>query len=635
MKSKRKKILAEVAPLSVIIIIVLFIIPVSRVTVSNNTAKYLHQAGKILKAQDPGMLFKEQGVTRGPVFPLILAFSFKILGKDVFSASLATRFFFGLGIILTYLLGRALYNKMVGGFACLFTLTSYGINRAAINIDADIVLPFFVLLFILLYYLSLNNSSSKYAILAGIVLGLAFMVKESALFCFCLPLVVTILAPSRKKLEYLKMFLWIIGSTLIALFPWIIYSTIKYGSPLSMLGVASPKVQEQIALLSAVNSPFVYWFQLLTKGLVRGLSGYYRNYLAEVTPFSLFMIIGWFFIFVRGLIQKKTNDLVLTISVVSFLPLILRLGHVESRLGQSTMLHLLFYIILTAFIISFANFAILQISKIHNEISFLKSFKQFLKIDTLLIKRTIIACFVLLLVIYQFLYPRSTWKLWSQGNYGLAIFSKEKFKVYRRFTTELQEAAEWLKKNVSKQEKIIADGYSSESLDFFEVAHYEIPVFHPAEETSVVNGFIKKRSDNSRPLFLFTFHNFDKEPQEYRIIFFIYEEDIFATLNRENADYLVISGRGLFFGAYFDLADWACLKFDNQLVRIYEIKTDRIKPVTFENVGVNETIYEHLIWLEKNYPDEYSLFKEKIVTLGLTIDELKNSQLKFPRGQFY
>lgn len=635
MKSKRKKILAEVAPLSVIIIIFLFIIPVSRVTVSNNTAKYLHQAGKILKVQDPGMLFKEQGVTRGPVFPLILAFSFKILGKSVLAASLATRFFFGLGIILTYLLGRALYNKMVGIFACLFVLTSYGINKVAINIDTDIVLPFFVLLFILLYYLSLNNSSKKYAVLAGIILGLAFMVKESALFCFCLPFVMTILAPSGKKLEYLKIFLWITVSTLIALFPWIIYSTIKYGSPLFMLGVASPKLQEQIALLNGVTSPFIYWFQLLTKGLVRGLIGYYRNYLAEVTPFSLFMIIGWFFILVRGLIQKKINDLVLSVSVFSFLPLILRLGYVVTRLGQTLMLYMLFYIILTNFIISLANFSILQISKIYNKISFFKSFKQFLKIDPLLIKRTIIACFVLLLVIYQFFYPHSTWKLWSQGNYSLAIFSKEKFKAYGRFTIEQQKAAEWLKKNASKHAKIISDGYAHEALEFFEAVDYKIPVFHPSKGISVALGSIKKRSDNVRPLYLFTYHNFDKGPKMYRSIIPIFEEDILTVLNSKNPDYLIISGRGLFFKAYFDQAEWACLKFDNEHVRIYEIHLDRIKPVTFENVGVNVTINEHLIWLEKNYPDEYLLFKEKIETLGLTIDELKNSQLKFPRGQFY
>ena len=40
-------------------------------------------------------------------------------------------------------------------------------------------------------------------------------------------------------------------------------------------------------------------------------------------------------------------------------------------------------------------------------------------------------------------------------------------------------------------------------------------------------------------------------------------------------------------------------------------------------------------WLEKDFPDEYLLFKEKIEILGFTLDELKDSQLRFPRGQIY
>ena len=108
-----------------------------------------------------------------------------------------------------------------------------------------------------------------------------------------------------------------------------------------------------------------------------------------------------------------------------------------------------------------------------------------------------------------------------------------------------------------------------------------------------------------------------------------------GVLKKQNPDYLVISGRGLFIKAYFDQAEWACLKLDNNRVRIYEIHLDKFKPVIFVNVGVNETINDHLIWLEENYPDEYLLFKEDIEALGLTIDELKNSQLRFPIGQVY
>ena len=77
------------------------------------------------------------------------------------------------------------------------------------------------------------------------------------------------------------------------------------------------------------------------------------------------------------------------------------------------------------------------------------------------------------------------------------------------------------------------------------------------------------------------------------------------------------------------------MKFDNEDVRIYEIHLEGIEPVAFENVGVNETINKHLIWLKNYHPDEYSKLKDKIKLLGLTIDEVKNSPLRFPREQIY
>ena len=283
-----------------------------------------------------------------------------------------------------------------------------------------------------------------------------------------------------------------------------------------------------------------------------------------------------------------------------------------------------------------AYFAIKQLFEIANKGKRLKIFTYFYKKHPALTKNALIAIFILPLILYQFLYKDgNTWKVWTQGRSSLMIFSKEPFKVYGRFTTEQQEAADWLKKNTSKNEKIMADGYSHEALDFFGVADYDIPLFHPKESVHITPDSTKKRKDNIRPIYLFTYSSFDSGPEKYRSFYPIFEEEIVNALKKENFDYLVISGRGLFFKAYFDKAKWARLRFTNQSIRIYEIHLERMEPVVFENIGVNDAINRHLIWLEKNCPDEYSLFKEKIEILGLTFDELKNSQLRFPKEQIY
>jgi hypothetical protein len=233
------------------------------------------------------------------------------------------------------------------------------------------------------------------------------------------------------------------------------------------------------------------------------------------------------------------------------------------------------------------------------------------------------------------LFSDGTCKRWVRSQNSLAIFSKESFRVYGRFTTEQQEAAEWLKRNANENARIVADGYTNEALDFFDVADYDIPLFRPSEGMSIAFDVAQRKGDNARPLYLFTYSGFKSGAQRHRIIFPIYEEDIVGALGEEYPDYLVISWRSLFCGAYFDKAKWAELKFANQSVRIYEINLDKFEPVVFEDIGVNDTIDEHLIWLKEHYPDEYMLLEEKIQILGLTVDELRNSQLRFPVGQIY
>jgi hypothetical protein len=232
------------------------------------------------------------------------------------------------------------------------------------------------------------------------------------------------------------------------------------------------------------------------------------------------------------------------------------------------------------------------------------------------------------------LFGDGTCKRWVRSQNSLAVFSKESFRVYGRFTTEQQEAAEWLKRNANENAKMVADGYTNEALDFFDVADYDIPLFGPQKSMSIAFDVAQRKQDNARPLYLFTYSGFESGAQRHRIIFPIYEEDIVRALG-EDPDYLVISWRSLFYGAYFDKAKWAELKFANQSVRIYEINLDKFEPVVFEDIGVNDTINEHLIWLKEHYPDEYVLLEEKIQILGLTVDELRNSQLRFPVGQIY
>ena len=635
-RKKLHKFITEFIPVIFIAIISILILRVSSVSIGNNAAKYLSQANMMMQGQDREMLFPEFETTRGSVYPMILVIAFKSLGKSVLSASLATRLFFSLSIVMIYLLGRVFYGKTVGILASLLVMSSSGINSVAQAIDTDIVLSFFILLFVLLFYQSLNRLSRYWAVFAGLSLGIALMTKESAVFCFGLPFIMIIIAPRDKRIAYLKLGLWSVGATIVTLLPWMIKTIAVYGSLRPMLGVANPEILQASVKTAGYASSFSYWAYLFTSGLKKTLLKFYDGYFREVTPFSPFMLAGLIILFIRSLFLKRNRDLILIISAFCFLPLILRVADSQVRLGHTTIVFMLFYIILAVSSVFAVSFSIDHIYKFIYKVSKLDKPSFALNYSQKYV------CGLLVLAI-GFFYISSqlfsgenpTWEKWRKRTSALAIFSKEPFKVDGRFLTEQQDAAEWLKKHTFDNTKIIADGYSQEALEFFGAADYKIPVFHVANEISILTGSLDKKEDSVRPIFFITYANIESGAQSHRVIFTIFEEEILSGLRKESPDYLVLSGRGLFFKAYFDKAGWVHLRFKNDFVHIYEIHMEGIEPVPIEHIGVNDTINKHLIWLEDNYPEEYLLLKEKLKILGLTVDELKNSPLRFPEGQVY
>lgn len=591
---------------------------------------YLKKAGNVM---NEGILNYNTLTSRRPLFPIVLASGFKLLGKSVQAASLATRFFFALSIILIYILGRIFYNQTVGLLSVSLVSTSYGINHIAKFIDTDIVLPFFILLFIFIYYISLVSSSYIWAFFAGISLVLALLVKESSLFCLGLPLGMIILAQKEKRWEYAKRGFCIIGTLVILL---IVRALLMGPINESFFSRIYMNPEELTWRINIHGGPSSFLTYLLKTGLPKFISQYYHSILQKVTPLSFLMIIGYIFVSIRGLIYKRKSDIILLVLILCALPLIISHGDIRDRLGQTTFVYIFLYITLAVFVVSCISLLMSYLLKSINKYRNSNIFNSVIGKHPILISNILIFLIGFFLIKAQLFDEKySTWKEWTEPGYSLSIFLKKPFEIYGRYTIEQQEAAKWLNKNVSKQAKMIADGYTNEALNFFEAADYEIPIFYPTRPTFPPYSSIKKRDDKVLPLYFITYSNFDSGSQRNRVIFPIFEENIVTTLKRENPDYLVLSGKALFYKAYFDKVEGAILKFSNRRARIYEIHLERFEPVTFEYIGVNETINEHIDWLEKNHPDEYLLFKEKIEAMGLTIDDLKNSPLRFPKGEVY
>jgi 4-amino-4-deoxy-L-arabinose transferase-like glycosyltransferase len=433
----------EVLPLVSIMLVSILILPISGVDVHNNTAIYLRQADNLMKGENTGMVFPEFDSTRGPLFPVLLATGFKLMGKTVHSASLVTRVFFSLGIILIYLFGRIFYGRTVGILASVLVMTSYGINYIAEFIDTDIVLPVFILLFVLFCYLSLTRSRRYFAVLAGFSLGLALMVKESTLLCLGVPLGMSILARKGKRRDYIGKSLWMIGVAMITLVPWMISTVTTHGSLLPMLGVAHPELfQNLVGRSIGSESLSSYWVYLLTSGLKDALCLFYRHFLQETTGLAPLMIAGWILLLIRGLFYRKQNDLILAIFVVCFLPLILYTADTQDRLGQTTVVYMILYVSVAHLVILGIPYLTRYAGNVGNKFNRLAVFRRIAQNPAKVNSRLVLLIGSLLIAAQLFSTTGSTWKKWTRGQNSLAVFSWKPFDAHGRFTNDQQEAAE-------------------------------------------------------------------------------------------------------------------------------------------------------------------------------------------------
>ena len=338
-----------------LVVTALVLLPISGVNVTDNGAFYLNQAHQILQGQDPGLAPGRVSV-RGPVFPLLVVVSFLLGSESVQAAMFVIRFFFAAGVLLSYVLGKYLYGRTVGILVSCLVLSSYGLNMVAGFLDTDIVLPFFVLLFLLLYWLSILRANTLSSFGAGIGLGLAVLLKETAVVFVALPAVLPLFRPEARRKELWTRSLWLYVGLFILVIPWTLWVAIQNGSLKAALGLMHPQIQQSVAEFAGFEHPFTYWLSLFTVRALPAFFSYSQEHLLRATPLAPLIILSWLFLSVRALGRRRESDLVVVISAALFLPIVLRVGDSPARLGQTTIFFYLGYVMTAVTLVALAGF---------------------------------------------------------------------------------------------------------------------------------------------------------------------------------------------------------------------------------------------------------------------------------------
>jgi 4-amino-4-deoxy-L-arabinose transferase-like glycosyltransferase len=273
-------------------------------------------------------------IYRGPVFPFLIYLSYLVFGESFLSAVIMERIFWVLTILISYLLGKQLYNHRVGFLAAFFILTAGVINETFIRVWTDGPLTFAILVLLLMFWQAFKkHRSGKWYALMGAVMGITYLLKQTVIFIAPLPLLIWIVLSEHRTRQTFKKLLLFYTAFALFYFGWMGYvylaggssgqitgtlktvinftSYISRGLPLASAG-QNTAIQEEATKNPSIIAGF---FDTLDKFYTRDIQRYFR--LAIMFPTALA------FILYQAVGKRRESDIILALGFLLYTPLIL------------------------------------------------------------------------------------------------------------------------------------------------------------------------------------------------------------------------------------------------------------------------------------------------------------------------
>lgn len=153
----------------------LFVIKVA--WVDGDEGNYLYDAKLLLE----GLVPYKDYLTRSPLYLVMLAIPIKVLGTTLIAGRIISTLSAAATTILLYFLGKELYNKRVGLLSSLvYALLPFAIFWSSV-IKTEPNVAVFNVLALVLFLRALKSQRGIYFVLSGFVIGLAILIRESAL----------------------------------------------------------------------------------------------------------------------------------------------------------------------------------------------------------------------------------------------------------------------------------------------------------------------------------------------------------------------------------------------------------------------------------------------------------------------
>ena len=288
---------------------------------------------------------------RGPMFPAILALGFQILGQSVENAMYILRLFFIGNLFVVYWLGKQFINRYVGLIAVILMLTSSTIHFWSSRIHLDHVMPFFILLSNLILFIGIKKERTIYYAVAGLFLGLGFLVKDVAgLFVVVPALLWLVYKPYRQWKNITPIFIYMLIFSCLAL-SWLFYATV-YGDNnyfttlvgwIFTTGVQPTAVTASPAanVISSSDANSTHFLYTILTTIVSRFAKYYELYYAEKFSIAPLFLIAWSYVIYRAIRYRQLAETFLALLLLLFTPIMLFLAKTEYRAGQTVYTYIL------------------------------------------------------------------------------------------------------------------------------------------------------------------------------------------------------------------------------------------------------------------------------------------------------
>jgi len=301
---------------------------------------YMNAALNISQGKGYTTMDGSLALSRGPIFPFLIATSYKLLGASPWSAFWVVRIFCILNPLVVYLLGKKLYNKWVGFAAGLFILTSYSVNFWSYR-HLDAVWPFFVIFASYMTLCGFENKKLRYFLLSGLCFGISIITKEVSILFLCIPLLLFLCIKEYRKRELVRGVIINVSIAVVVVIPWFYYLW-AHGNLGFLIGRAGPLSSGGISDFGVFINHSWFIFMEYVRGLIQYFYGGRNSLFTNITIAPLLLVI-WILISLKSLLGDK-NSKILLLHCLPIFPVLIVAGKNDWRLGQGIYFLLLSYL---------------------------------------------------------------------------------------------------------------------------------------------------------------------------------------------------------------------------------------------------------------------------------------------------